>query len=115
MTAEEMQKKRQELYSWSWFYKNSIKNLVVSRYPGTIKEVQDKNSQLGESRTVLVPPFVNDMWNNHYNHYYDESGNKRTCSTIVYSQRFEQDKQMIDKVSREIDALQLQLNKHFKK
>jgi len=29
---EELQKKRQILYSWSWFYSNSKNNLMYSRY-----------------------------------------------------------------------------------
>lgn len=92
---EELQKKRQILYSWSFFYSNSKNELLNTRY----HKVAASNKQ-GEM--TLHDVFVNDPWNVHYGR------------AIDYSQRAKDDRLKVYKVNQEIALNQLEINKYYK-
>lgn len=96
MTREELQKKRQILCSWSWFYSNSKNNLIATRYHSM--QVIDRNGEQTLS-DVLISDAVN-------KHYY---------KPIYHSQRFKEDKIAANKISKEIDENQAQLDKFYPK
>ena len=95
-TREELQKKRQELCSWSWFYSNSRNNLIASRYHSMQVVGRD-----GEYSSVDV--LINDQMNKHY------------YKPILHSQRFKEDKIAANKISKEIDSTQIELDKFYPK
>ena len=95
MTREELQKKRQILCSWSWFYSNSKANLIATRYHSM--QVVGKDGEY-----TLVDVLISDQANKHY------------YKPIFHSQRFKEDRIASDKISLEINKKQLELNKFYK-
>jgi hypothetical protein len=65
MNKEELTKKRQELYSWNWFYQNNLTNLAVSRYHKVNKTIIDRET--GESKLIKVYPNIYDYLIGKYN------------------------------------------------
>ena len=96
MTREELQKKRQILCSWSWFYSNSKANLIATRYHSM--QVVGKD---GEYSSIDV--LISDQMNKHY------------YKPILHSQRFKEDRIASNKISLLIDETQVQLDKFYPK
>jgi hypothetical protein len=96
-----LQKKRQVLSSWNWFYQNSDSNLAVSRYLKVNRTIIDRET--GKSKPIKVYPYVTDMWNNHY-------GN-----SIDYSKSFTEDREKSSKCINEMHLNQVELDKYYKK
>ena len=97
----ELQKKRQILSSWNWFYQNSESNLAVLRYAKVNRTIVDRET--GKSKPIKVYPYVTDMWNNHY-------GN-----SIDYSKSFTDDRDKSSKCINEMQVNQAELNKFYNK
>lgn len=95
-----LQKIRQELNSWNWFYQNSENNLAVSRYTKVNRTIVDRDT--GKSKPIRVYPYVSDMWNNHY-------GN-----SIEYSQSFTEDREKSRQCIKEMQENQIELDKFYK-
>ncbi len=91
MSREKLQKRRQELYSWNWFYQNNLENLAASRYYKIKRTVTDKIT--GESKLVMGFPYINDDFNKHM-------GN-----SIHYSKRFKEDKISSEKCDELINKI----------
>ena len=83
MNKAELEKKSQILYSWSFFYQNSLSSLAVSKI-------------------IKVNPNVSDEWNRHYG------------QAIDYSQRFKEDKEKAEVLSKEIKQNQNLINDFYK-
>lgn len=81
-------KKNQELYSWNWFYLNSVDNLQLSRYPKMAKLITDRVT--GEMKKVSIIPYLD------------------------FSKRFKEDREKAFKIGVEIKANQDKLNKLYK-
>lgn len=101
MKREELQKKRQELYSWNWFYQNNLENLAVSRYYKVNKTIINKETN--ESEVIKVFPNIYDDYNGHY-------GN-----SIYYSKRFKDERQASEKCMKDIRLNQIELDKFYNK
>jgi len=78
-----LSKRRQELYSWNWFYMNSKESLYATRYH-QIEVMKD-----GEK--FIDGVYINDNLNSHYG------------KAIYYSQRYKDDRDKIAKVNLEIE------------
>jgi len=98
---EELQKKRQELYSWNWFYQNNLENLAVSRYLKVNRNIINKETK--ESETIRVYPNIYDDVNSHM-------GN-----SIFYSQRYKEDRIASEKCMKDIRLNQIELDKFYSK
>ena len=93
---EILQKKRQILYSWSIFYSNSKSGLLHTRYHKIA--ALDKFKKL-----ILHDVFINDLWNTHYN----------DNRAIKYSKRYSNDIIQVNKINKEIEENQLNINKYY--
>lgn len=100
MNKAELEKKSQILYSWSFFYQNSLSSLAVSRYHKVNKNIIDKDTK--EPKIIKVNPNVSDEWNRHYG------------QAIDYSQRFKEDKAKAEILSKEIKQNQNLINDFYK-
>ena len=94
-----LQKNRQVLNSWNWFYQNSDGNLAVSRYIKVSRTIVDRET--GKQKPIKVYPYVSDMWNNHY-------GN-----SIEYSQSFTEDREKSRQCVKEMQDNQIELDRFY--
>lgn len=101
MTEQELVKKNQILYSWSWFYQNSLSSLAVTRYHKVNKTIIDRDSK--QPKVIKVDPNVSDEWNRHYG------------QAINYSERSKSDKIMLENISKDIKTNQKLLDKLYYK
>lgn len=101
MTEQELVKKNQILYSWSWFYQNSLSSLGVTRYHKVNKTIIDKDTK--QPKVIKVDPNVSDDWNRHYG------------QAIQYSDRAKDDRVKLSAISKEIKETQSKLENIIKK
>lgn len=77
-----LQKERQNLYSWNWFYMNSKENLFATRY--------HKSNIIKNNEEMSVDVYVNDSLNSNYG------------KVVSYSQRAKEDREKVAKLNIEI-------------
>jgi len=93
-----LQKQQQILYSWSWFYSNSKTGLFKSRYHKAMVKDEKRNGEI-----ISYDISINDIWNTKYG------------KAIDYSQRFKEDKEKAETLSKEIRENQSLINTFYKK
>ena len=84
-------KHKQNLFSWNWFYQNSLNNLFVTRYHKT-------TNNKGEIIDVFM----------------SNSMNVKDNKAIYYSQRVKQDRIHSSKINKEIEDIQKEQEKYHR-